>query len=470
MTSALAESARRSAKADSMRARGTDPFPHVALNHRDLIGEIIASSIVDRNRFHLAGRLVDRRKRGGVILFDLRDRSGTLPLKVDVAAVAGSANAEDWDIGDHVFVTGRHLASETGEVGLEVEEGVLLAKAMLRPATTDHELGRAAVPREVELIASESCRQLFILRAALTVAVRKWLSKRGFVEIETPILQELPGGASARPFSTYHNALGQDVSLRVSMELFLRRCTVGDLERVYELGRCFRNEGISRKHSPEFTLLEWSMAYSDYRDSADLAEEMVAHIVKEVLGRSTVKRDGHRVDLARPWRRVTLQQVILTTTGKDIMRCDAAELKPGGAAPGTSWGDAVRALYSDVVEPRLLEPTIVFDFPLDTHPCQRQSGNTPSLSESFDVVIGGVEVGSGGTEIADPDEQRDRFVGQRKSRGDQSEPHPNDQAYVNALRYGAPPSSGMGIGIDRLIMVLLEAASIHHVRPFPSSH
>jgi lysyl-tRNA synthetase class 2 len=303
-------------------------------------------------------------------------------------------------------------------------------------------------------------------------AIRDWMKRHDFIEVETPILQALAGGAVARPFLTHHNALDREVSLRVSTELYLRRCTVGDLERVYELGKCFRNEGMSRRHSPEFTMLEWSMAYSDYQDAATLTEELVTHVAKQVLGDLRITYDGIPIDLKTPWRRVTLQEAIKDRTGLDILGSNPKELLAAlGATPtrDCSWTDAVYKLYGTCVEPYLGQPTIVCDFPLDAHPCLRQHSTRWQLGESFDVVVGGLEIGSGGTELSDPDEQRLRFIEQRSDRADGHEPHPNDREYVAALEYGAPPSAGVGIGIDRLLMVLLDIDPIGEATLFATT-
>ena len=418
-----------------------------------------------------------RRKNGNTIVFDFRDRSGTIQLRARTdGAEAGRATASiaEWDIGDIVSVTGGIYVTHQGKIGLEAEEGSLLAKALQRPPTTSEGLKRTGSRRELELIASPDCRNRVITRAAMIDALREWMRRHDFIEVETPILQLLAGGALARPFVAHHNALDREVSLRVSAELYLRRCTVGDLERVYDLGKCFRNEGMSRRHSPEFTMLEWSMAYSDYHDAAAFTEQLVAYIAERALGSLKISHGELVLSLIPPWRRVTLRDAIKETTSLDIFAASPRELLdavPIELTSSVSWSDAVRTLYGRCVEPHLAQPTIVYDFPLDTHPCLRQHSTQIELGESFDVVIGGVEVGSGGTEINDPDEQWDRFIEQRNAGSGQTdghEPHPNDREYVTALRYGAPPSSGVGIGIDRLLMVLLDTDSIQKVVAFPT--
>ena len=480
MTSALAENERRRAGLDAVRARGVDPFPHFDSGARRLIADIVSAHGATGNpeelqracEYQLAGRLVARRKSGAATLLEIRDRSGTMRLRVrpEVSSAHAAEGMTLWDIGDIVTVTGRPQLTHGGAVGLEVESGRLLAKALQLNHGLNH-LGHRSDRPEVDLMADAEHRRRFATRAALIAGIREWLNKREFVEVETPVLQTLAGGALARPFSTHHNALDQDVSLRISAELHLRRCTVGDIERVYELGSRFRNEGISARHNPEFTMLEWSMAYSDYLDSASLLEQLVADVTQSVLGGTRVTYRGTVIDLGRPWQRTTLSDAVETSTGLDIFAATSEQLLevlPSAPAGTASWSDAVRALYAKRVEPRLIQPTIVVDFPADTHPCMKRSTLNAQLGEGFDVVLGGMEIASGGTELCDPDEQWLRFVEHGGSTNGR-EPHPKDREYVSALEYGAPPSSGAGLGIDRLLMILLDLDTIQETTIFSMS-
>jgi lysyl-tRNA synthetase class 2 len=485
MTTAVAENERRRLKVKRLRKLGVDPFPPLDLPRRQLIGELLyggaefrCSDCHPKRSCHLAGRIVARHKKGEAILLQLRDRSGTIRLRFrpDAPNENGlQAEIVNWDIGDIVAVAGE-LNGDRDRLGLEIRSGQLLTKAM----QLNHGLsqpGHRPRRRELELMARGDYRDRFRTRARLIASIREWLNRREFIEVETPVLQLGAGGASARPFSTRHNALGRDLTLRISTQLHLRRCGIGDLERVYELGKCFRNEGMSIKHSPEFTLLEWSMAYSDHCDSAALIEQLVSDLARSVLGDPTATRAGHTIDLERPWRRVTLREAIEEAVGLDILAADLDDLTAalpatskngqGDATETDAWSDAVHLLYSRCVEANLVQPTIVYDFPLSTNPCmKRHSSGESRVGESFDIVIGGVEIASGGSEVNDPDEQWERFVEQRGGNG--REPAAHEREYVAALSFGAPPSSGAGLGIDRLMMLLLGCDSIGDVTLFPT--
>jgi lysyl-tRNA synthetase, class II len=485
MTTALAETERRRLKASRLRALGVDPFPHLDLRNRQLIRELIGRGAEgagngsgNAHSCQLAGRIVSRRKKDEATLLELRDRSGTIRLRFcpDPAADIGLQDEiVNWDIGDVVAVAGE-LHGDGDRLGVEIRSGRLLTKSM----QLNHGLsqpGHRPRRRELELMAKDDSRVRFQTRARLIASIREWLNRREFIEVETPVLQPGAGGALARPFSTSHNALGRDLTLRISTQLHLRRCAIGDLERVSELGKCFRNEGMSIKHSPEFTLLEWSLAYSDYRDSAALIEQLVSDLARSVLDDPTVTRAGHTIDLERPWRRVTLREAIEEAVGLDILAADVDDLTAalpatsengqGDATEADAWSDAVHLLYSRYVEANLVQPTIVYDFPLSTNPCmKRHPSGESGVGESFDIVIGGVEIASGGSEVNDPDEQWERFVEQRGGNG--CEPEAHDREYVAAMSYGAPPSSGAGLGIDRVMMLLLGGDSIADVTLFPT--
>jgi lysyl-tRNA synthetase class 2 len=293
-----------------------------------------------------------------------------------------------------------------------------------------------------------------------------------FIEIETPILQTLPGGASARPFLTHHNALDSELSLRISVELYLNRALIGGLENVYDLGKCFRNEGISYRHSPEFTMLEWLQSYSDHNDVARFTEEMVAFVAERVLDTTVIERDGERFDLSEPWRRTTMAAEIQRVTGRDILTSDAAslrELVDDRVHPQASWAQVIHTIYSKLIEPTLITPTLVFDFPLELFPITKAHSSDRRFAEHFDAVIGGIELVSGDTEVNDPIEQRTRFVDQRKERhlDEDDAPHPHDEEYVRSLEYGLAPSASGGMGVDRLLMILTGEESLREVINFP---
>jgi lysyl-tRNA synthetase class 2 len=302
--------------------------------------------------------------------------------------------------------------------------------------------------------------------------IRKWLNERNFIEVETPALQSLAGGAGSRPFVTYHNALDRELYLRISVELFLNRCIVGGMENVYDMGKVFRNEGISPKHSPEFTIIEFMCAYSDYYDVATVTEEMFRDVAQRALGRTVIQRGGEEIDLAKPWRRVTMRDLIQERLGLDFMestREQLAELLDEPMDPDATWAEVVADIYTEKIESTINQPTHVFDFPLEPFPITKRHPVHPELAEHFDAVIGGIELVSGDTELNDPVDQWQRFVDQRKRRmiDDADVPHPNDEEYARAIEYGYAPTAGGGMGVDRLVMILTERDSLREVIPFP---
>ena len=318
-------------------------------------------------------------------------------------------------------------------------------------------------------------RQVFITRARVTRALRRFLDERGFLEVETPILQPIYGGAAAKPFVTYHNQLHQDLYLRISFELYLKRLIVGGYERVYEIGRDFRNEGVSYKHNPEFTQLEFYWAYADYNNLMDLTEEMIATVTQEVLGTTRITYQGHEIELAPPWRRITLRQAVLEETGIDYENYPDAESllqaihKYGGAAePKATRGKLIDPTLTNYVEAHLIQPTFLYDYPVEVSPLAKKKPDDPTHVERFEFFIGGLEMGNAFTELNDPLDQEQRFLeqGRAHAAGDE-EAHPMDEDFLLALRYGMPPTAGWGMGVDRLTMLLTDQSSIRDVILFP---
>ncbi|HEV7528266.1 MAG TPA: lysine--tRNA ligase [Solirubrobacteraceae bacterium] len=480
----------RRLKMERLRAEGIDPYPHVSLLHeRTLIKDVLAAHEADELsegshldlRYTVAGRVISRREHPKTSFIDLRDLSGTLQLVVRLADLGEETydRVLGLDIGDIVGVRGHMYKTKRGELVLAVEECTLLTKTLRPPPDKHHGLGDTGTRyrhRELDLIANEDTRALFVQRARIVAAIRNWLDERNFVEVETPALQSLAGGAGSRPFTTHHNALDRDLYLRISVELFLNRCIVGGLENVYDMGKVFRNEGISPKHSPEFTIIEFMFAYADYNDVATATEEMFRDVAQRVLGRTTVKRCGETIDLAKPWRRITMREAILDATGIDFMdeNREAATQRMQEALkervhPATTWAELVLAVYSKLIEPTIVQPTHVFDFPLEPFPITKPHAEYPELGEHFDAVIGGIEMVSGDTELNDPVDQWQRFVDQRQRRmaDDDDVPHPNDEEYARAIEYGYSPTAGGGMGVDRLIMILTERETLREVIPFP---
>jgi lysyl-tRNA synthetase class 2 len=354
-----------------------------------------------------------------------------------------------------------------------VDSWELLAKSLRAPPEKFHGLEDVETryrQRELDLMANDETRELFILRSRVIAAIRRFLDERGFLEVETPVLQPLYGGALARPFTTHHNALDRDLYLRIATELYLKRLIVGGLERVYELGKDFRNEGVSHKHNPEFTMLEWYEAYADYEDGARLLEELVSTVAEEV---------GYAgdVDLSAPWRRVTLRDAIREETGIDVLehRGDAKALHAAAAERGLeldrteSWPKMVDSLLSKYVEPKLEQPTFVMDYPVELSPFAKAHRSEPGLVERWECFVRGIEIANAFTELNDPDEQRARFEDQRaQTAAGDDETQPFDEDFLRALEHGMPPTAGVGLGVDRLVMVLSGRTSIREVVLFPA--
>jgi lysyl-tRNA synthetase, class II len=477
----------RRQKLERIREAGTEPF---ALSFRDAapIADVLARydqlapGEEAQDSFRLAGRLSARRGHGKAAFLDLVDRSGRIQLhaRKDVLGDAYEGLV-DLDLGDLIGVAGAPFRTRRGELSVRVDGWELLAKALRPPPDKFHGLTDVETRyrrRELDLLANEETRDLFIMRSRLVAAIRRFLDERGFLEVETPVLQPLYGGALARPFTTHHNALGRDFYLRIATELYLKRLIVGGLEKVYELGKDFRNEGISHKHNPEFTMLETYEAWADYEDVAAMTEELVAYAAEQTLGRATIERDGEAIDLSPPWRRVPLREAIVEETGVDIeehrdreslvaaMHGAGLEFHP---EPGTGWGKLVDELLSKHVEPRLINPTFVLDYPVELSPFARPHRSKPGLVERFEGFIGGIEVANAFSELNDPDEQRRRFAEQQRlAAGGDEETQPFDEDYVHALEHGLPPTGGLGLGIDRLMMLLSGRHSIREVVLFPA--
>jgi lysyl-tRNA synthetase class 2 len=452
----------RRAKLERLREQGIEPYPH------QCEGVVPTSDVVDDlepgeesgRAYRVAGRMAARRDQGGAAFIDLTDRSGKLQLhaKRDVLGDESFDTLVSLDIGDLIGVDGTAFKTRRGQLSLLVTDWKLLAKS-LRAVPKEHygveDVETRYRHRELDLISNEEIRELFILRSRVVRAMRSWLDERGFIEVETPILQPLYGGALARPFVTHHNELDRELYLRIADELYLKRLIVGGLERVYEIGKDFRNEGVSHKHNPEFTMLEWYEAYADYEDIANRLEELITYVVDEV------GYDGP-IDFSRPWKRMTLREAIMEKTGIDIL---SEQELPG---EGT-WAKRVDTLLSKEVEPGLLNPAFVMDYPKELSPFAKDHRSEEGLVERFEAFAAGMEFSNAFTELNDPDEQRARFEQQRadQAAGD-DETQPYDEDYVQALEHGMPPTGGIGIGIDRLVMILSGRHSIREVVLFPA--
>jgi lysyl-tRNA synthetase class 2 len=469
----------RRQKLEQLRANGVEPFPHaypgVVASEvvREAHGDLEDGAETDV-AYRVAGRLAARRGHGGQAFLDVVDRAGRIQIqaKRDVLGEESFDALTSLDLGDLVGIDGTAFKSRRGELTLRATRWTLLAKSLLPPPDKFHGLEDTETRyrrRELDLIANEDSRELFILRSKVIAAIRRWLDARDFLEVETPILQPLYGGALARPFTTHHNALDRELFLRIAPELYLKRLIVGGLERVYEIGKDFRNEGLSPKHNPEFTMLEWYEAYADYEDIAAELEEVVSFVAGEI---------GYagEIDFSTPWRRVTLRDAILDETGVDVLAhrdsgalVAAAKERGIGLDPTEVWPQLVDELLSKHVEPKLTNPTFITDYPVELSPFAKAHRSEPGLVERFECFAGGMEFANAFTELNDPDEQRARFEEQsRHSAAGDDEAQPYDEDFVRALEQGMPPTGGIGIGIDRLVMLLSGRKAIREVVLFPA--
>ncbi|MCL5958030.1 MAG: lysine--tRNA ligase [Chloroflexi bacterium] len=470
----------RVAKLDRLRQEGIEPFP------RKYERTIMAADAIERfdqltgADLRLAGRIVAMRIMGKATFAHIKDGSGRIQifLRQDALGEDRYRLFKTFDIGDFVGVEGTLFRTKTGEITLQVNDFTFLAKA-LRPlpekwhGLTDVE--KRYRQRYLDLISSDEVAAVFRTRSAVIDSMRRFLSQRGFIEVETPVLQPIYGGAAARPFETYHNALDRALYMRIATELYLKRLIIGGFEKVFEIGKNFRNEGISTKHNPEFTVMESYEAYADYRDVMAMTEQMVQAIALDVLGTDEVVFQGNTINLRPPWQRVTLRDAILKYSGVDIAEFPTQESLASKmsemnlrVAPGRPRGKLVDDLLSAFVEPRLIQPTFVLDFPVELSPLAKRKEDDPSLVERFEGFIGGLELANAFTELNDPLDQRERFVQQLEDRaaGDE-EAHVLDEDFVIAMEYGMPPTGGLGVGIDRLVMILTDQYSIREVILFP---
>ena len=471
--------ATRRRKLEDLRAAGIEPFPHAFPGVQPIEAvkaphERLAPGDETGVHARVAGRLAARRGQGKAAFLDLVDRSGRMQLhaRVDLLGEEKMARLLSLDLGDLLGADGTVFRTRRGELSLALDDFTVLAKSLRPPPEKHHGLADVETRfrfRELDLMSSEEARALFITRAKVIAAIRRFLDAEGFVEVETPILQPLYGGAAARPFTTHHNVLDRDLYLRIATELYLKRLIVGGLERVYEIGKNFRNEGVSFKHNPEFTVIEWYEAYADYEDIARRCEHLVAYVA-EAAG-----YEGE-LDFTPPWRRETLQDAIAQRTGVDILAerelasLQAAMREHGHEVPEEeTWAQLVDHLLTKYVEPELVQPTFLLDYPVELSPFAKRHRAKEGLVERFEAYARGMEIANAFTELNDPDDQRTRFEQQRRyaAEGD-AEAQPYDEGFVQALEHGMPPTGGIGIGIDRLVMLMTGTRSIREVVLFPA--
>ena len=428
----------------------------------------------------VAGRVMSMRKFGKAAFFHLQDTSDRLQVyaRRDLLGEEQFSLFKKWDVGDIVGVEGTLFKTKTGELSLEAGSLHMLTKS-LRPlpekfhGLTDVETRYRQ--RYLDLIVNPETREVFRKRVEIIRLVREFLSNRGFMEVETPMMQPVPGGATAKPFRTHHNALDMDLYLRIAPELYLKRLLVGGFEKVFEINRNFRNEGLSTRHNPEFTMLEFYQAYSTYHDLMDLTEEMVSWLAHEVTGTMDITYQGMAVNLAPPWRRLTMEEALEQVGGIDaaILRDDEAVMtlarqKGIELPPEHGPGKAKTELFELLVEDKLIDPTFITSYPTEVSPLARRNEEDPSVTDRFELFITGREIANAFSELNDPIDQLQRFQKQIDERGEDEEVHPVlDRDYVRALEYGMPPAAGEGIGIDRLVMLLTDSPAIRDVILFP---
>ena len=476
------EYAVRSQKLEGLREAGMDPFVQVKFDRTNYTTDITGNyDEMEGKIVRLAGRMMSKRIMGKMSFSDMMDRYGRIQLVVrrDVLGDEEYKAYKKMDIGDIIGIEGEVFRTQKGEISVRVSELTLLSKS-LRPLPEKwHGLTNTDIryrQRYVDLIVNPEVRKTFENRSKILREIRNFMDSRGFMEVETPCLNTIPGGAAARPFITHHNALDIDMYMRIATELHLKRLIVGGLEKVYEIGRIFRNEGMDTRHNPEFTTIELYQAYTDYNGMMDITEDMVIHCCEKVLGTTKVVYEGTELDFSKGWRRMTMAEAVKEYSGLDFMAMDPEQALEAVKAAGfevekgkESWGDLMAMVYDETVEENLIQPTFIMDYPVEISPLAKRKPSDPRLTERFECFVYGRELCNAFSELNDPVDQRQRFERQVELRnaGD-DEANMMDLDYLNAMEYGLPPTGGMGMGIDRLVMFLTDSSSIRDVLLFPT--
>lgn len=474
------EAAARKKKLDDLKAEGKDPFQEVNYRRTHTTGGVIANyAELEGKEVSLAGRIMSKRIMGKAAFYHIMDGESKIQLYARVNEMGDEVydSFKKLDIGDIIGVVGEVFTTHKGEISLKLSGYTLLSKALLPLPEKYHGLKDADLryrQRYVDLIVNPEVKDTFVKRSAIVSAIRRFLDEKGFIEVETPILNTIPGGANARPFVTHHNTLDIDMYLRIAPELYLKRLIVGGFEKVYEMGRLFRNEGMSIKHNPEFTTIELYQAYADYNDMMDLTEGIFRFCAETVLGTTIVNYQGVEVDLGK-WTRIPMLDLVREHTEIDFEKHSMDEIRAKALEIGVeldknvTWGKALYEIFDQKIEELLVQPTFVTDYPVEVSPLAKKKKSDPRLTERFEVFITSREMANAFSELNDPVDQRERFEAQvaERAKGD-DEAQMMDDDYVNALEYGLPPTGGLGIGIDRMVMLLTNASSIRDVLLFPT--
>jgi len=474
-------------KLEPLKKQGIDPFPNnfkVSHTSRDILetfGPLSDEELKSvRETFCLAGRILAIRSFGKASFIHIQDRNGKIQVYFQKDTIGDQAFQlfKTLDIGDFVGLEGSIFRTKTRELTVQVQRFRLLVKS-LRPlpekwhGLTDIETRYRH--RYLDLIANPRVKEIFLTRIQAIQKIRDFFTHRGFVEVETPMLHPIPGGATAKPFKTHHNALNMELYLRVAPELFLKRLVIGGFERIFEINRCFRNEGISTQHNPEFTMLEFYQSYATYEEMMEMTEELLCSMLKEIHGGLRLTYQGNQIDFTPPWKRIRFKESLLEYGGidpatlKEPSKAEETAKKLGlELRKGTSHGRVLADLFKEVVEPHLFQPTFVTHYPTEVSPLSRRNGDDPEVVDRFELFIAGREIANGFSELNDPIDQRERFLQQLKERGDETDFFLSlDEDFLRALEFGMPPTAGEGIGIDRWIMLLTDVPSIREVIFFP---
>lgn len=447
---------------------------------------VLAKDIVDKyaelenTEVCIAGRLVSKRVMGKASFANLLDGSGKMQLYVSRNDIGDEpyADFKKMDIGDIIGVKGIVFTTKMGEISVHATEVVLLSKSLLPLPEKYHGLKDTDLryrQRYVDLIANPEVKQTFVMRSKIIKEIRNFLDEKGFLEVDTPILNSIPGGGAARPFATFHNTLGLEMFMRIAPELYLKRLIVGGFEKVYEMGRQFRNEGMDTKHNPEFTTIELYQAYVDYNDIMNLTEDLFCHVADKVLGTQELTYQGEAVSLKKPWRRISMMDAVKEFAGIDFNTEDMEQIIVQAKSKGIdldkdiTWGKALAEVFDQRVEDKLVQPTFITDYPVEISPLAKRKPSNPKLTERFELFITARELANAFSELNDPIDQKQRFLAQVKERekGDE-EAQMMDEDFVNALMYGMPPTGGLGIGVDRMVMLYTDQPSIRDVLLFPT--